>query len=211
MSIPYTPPGFEKSSFNCALCQAFSEHTWNHPNVPSGKGFTTLSHIRMSSCSHCRKQSLWVDGQLVYQKRSPAPLANADLPEDIKADYDEARGILADSPRGSSALLRLAIQTLCKHLGESGENLNSDIAALVKKGLPATVQRALDVVRVIGNNAVHPGQIELTDDVDTATQLFALINIITDYTISQPKQIAALFGGLPESQRKAIEKRDGSS
>jgi hypothetical protein len=42
------------------------------------------------------------------------PFPNNDLPEDIKNDYIEARDILNKSPRGSSALLRLAIQKLCK-------------------------------------------------------------------------------------------------
>lgn len=53
--------------------------------------------------------------------------------------------------RPSDALLRLSIQMLCKHLGESGEDLNGDIANLVKKGLNAVVAKSLDVVRVIGN------------------------------------------------------------
>jgi hypothetical protein len=38
------------------------------------------------------------------------------------------------------------------------------------------VQQSLDIVRVIGNDAVHPGQIDLTDDIETATKLFVLIN-----------------------------------
>ena len=39
----------------------------------------------------------------------------------------------------------------CGHLGESGKNINDDIAALVKKGLNLMIQQSLDVVRVIGN------------------------------------------------------------
>ncbi len=46
-----------------------------------------------------------------------------------------------------------------KQLGNPGEDINADIAALVKDGLWADLlQRALDVVRVTGNEAVHPGQ-----------------------------------------------------
>jgi hypothetical protein len=117
--------------------------------------------------------------------------------------------ILDLSPRGAAALLRLGIQKLCKHLGETGENLNADIAALVKKGLDVRVQRALDVVRVIGNNAVHPGHIDLRDDRATAEKLFGLVNLIAELMISQPKHVQELYESLPEDARKAIERRDG--
>lgn len=118
--------------------------------------------------------------------------------------------ILDLSPRGAAALLRLGIQKLCQHLGETGENLYHDIAALVKKGLDVRVQRALDVVRVIGNNAVHPGHIDLRDDRATAEKLFGLVNLIAERMISQPKHVQELYESLPEGARKAIEKRDGT-
>ena len=62
---------------------------------------------------------------------------------------------------------------------------------------------------VIGNEAVHPGQIDLRDDVATAEELFALVNIIADAMISQPKHIEAMYARLPEGKRAAIERRDG--
>jgi len=123
-------------------------------------------------------------------------------------DYEEASTILDLSPRGAAALLRQAIQRLCVHLGEKGDNINADIAALVEKGLDVRVQQALDVVRVIGNNAVHPGQIDLRDDRATAEKLFGLVNLIAENRISQPKHVAEMFGALPEGARKAIERRD---
>ena len=126
----------------------------------------------------------------------------------MRADYDEASTILDLSPRGAVALLRLGIQKLCKHLGEKGKNIDDDIKALVKKGLDVRVQRALDVVRVIGNNAVHPGQIDLRDDRATAERLFGLVNLISEKTITEPKNVEQMYDSLPESARKAIEKRD---
>jgi hypothetical protein len=137
-----------------------------------------------------------------------APTPNPDLPHDVRADYEEAGKILTLSPRGAAALLRLAIQKLCIKLGEKGENLNDDIANLVQRGLPQKVQKALDSVRVIGNNALHPGQMDLKDDRNTATRLFDLVNIIADVHITQPKKVDAVYSKLPESQRQAIVKRD---
>lgn len=96
-------------------------------------------------------------------------------------------------------------------LGGKGEKINDDIAELVKKGLPATVQQALDVVRVVGNNAVHPGQIDLDDSPEIAGSLFGLINFIVEKMIAEPKKIGELFNGLPSSAKAGIAKRDGGT
>ena len=103
----------------------------------------------------------------------------------------------------------LCIQKLCKHLGEPGANINADIAALVKKGLNPKIQKSLDIVRVIGNEAVHPGQIDITDKPETAVNIASLINVIADAMITQPKAIEQLYQTLPEDKRQQIDKRDG--
>jgi hypothetical protein len=147
-------------------------------------------------------------GKMIYPSSSPAPMPNPDLPKEIMDDYNEARNIMGISPRGAAALLRLAIQKLCVHLGEKGKDLNTDISELVKKGLSAKIQKSLDIVRVIGNEAVHPGQLDLKDDVTTAEKLFELVNIITEVMISQPKSIDKIYETLPGEKIEAIKKRD---
>jgi hypothetical protein len=104
--------------------------------------------------------------------------------------------------------LRLAIQKLMPPLSENGKDLNKDIASLVKKGLEVEVQRVLDVVRVIGNNAVHPGQIDLKDNKATAASLFDLVNLIVERRISTPNRIKKIFEELPPSSLEQIKKRD---
>ncbi len=124
--------------------------------------------------------------------------------------YNEAAKIVGDSPRGAAALLRLALQMLLKQLELKGENINEDIGALVKRGLDPRIQKALDAVRVIGNNAVHPGTISLDDDKGIALTLFDLINLIADRLISHPKEIDRLYETkLPDGARQAIARRDG--
>lgn len=178
----------------------------------SGKyTYWDLYNADLSQCYNCDKVALWVQSALVYPVRGDAPLPNTDLPEDVRLDFNEAGRILRLSPRGASALLRLAIQKLCKELGEKGKNIDNDIASLVEKGLDVRIQQALDVVRVIGNNAVHPGQVDLRDDVGTAEKLFDLVNIIAEAMISQPKRISEMFNGLPQGARDAIAKRDSKS
>jgi hypothetical protein len=168
-----------------------------------------LFNANLSRCFNCNDIAIWVQSALVHPVRGDAPLPNPDLPDDVRLDFDEAGRILRLSPRGAAALLRLAIQKLCAFLGEKGKHIDTDIASLVKKGLDPRIQQALDVVRVIGNNAVHPGQVDLRDDVGTAEKLFDLVNIIADAMISQPKRIAEMFDGLPQGAREAIAKRDG--
>jgi acetyl/propionyl-CoA carboxylase alpha subunit len=84
---------------------------------------------------------------------------------------------------------RLALQKLCKHLNAGGGDLNANIKAMVANGLPVRVQQALDLVRVIGNQAVHPGYIDLRDTSDTALSLFSLLNIIVEEMITRPQEI----------------------
>ena len=167
-----------------------------------------LENVFVAECFNCGELSLWVHEKLVFPSRGEAPPANADLSAEIRRDYDEASSILDLSPRGAAALLRLAIQKLCKELGEPGENLHNDIGALVSKGLDRDVQKALDSVRVIGNNAVHPGEMDLRDDRGTAETLFQLLNVIADRMLTQPRRIQEVYAKLPEGPRKGIQRRD---
>ena len=166
-------------------------------------------NLHLSQCFNCEDFSVWVHDKLVFPESRHGPPPNPDIPDNVKVDYEEASKILNLSPRGAAALLRLAIQKLCAGLGEKGENINDDIASLVKKGLSQSIQKALDSVRVIGNEAVHPGTIDLKDDSTTAAGLFRLVNIIVEQMISNQKHIDEFFEKLPEGKRKAIEKRDG--
>lgn len=206
--IPYTPPTFELSAFNCPHCGAYANQSWSVAYYGSGGGVTKIESLNYSECRHCYSYVLWHNQKMVYPDTGGAPMPTNDLPEDIKVDYEEARTILNKSPRGAAALLRLCIQKLCKSLGESGKDINKDIGNLVKKGLPLKVQQSLDIVRVIGNDSVHPGQIDLTDDVETATKLFVLINFIVDVMITQPKEVDKLFNSLPKNKLEGIADRD---
>lgn len=167
-----------------------------------------VGNVHLSRCFACDEVSIWVASRVLFPPSRQGPAANPDLPTDVADDYEEASRILTLSPRGAAALLRLAIQKLCGHLGEKGKNIDDDIASLVKKGLSPMVQRSLDAVRVIGNEAVHPGTLDLKDDIDTAQKLFRLVNIIAEQMISHPKHVEEVYGLLPEAKRIAIEKRD---
>jgi len=206
----YTPPKYELEAFNCPHCNAYAEQLWFDLLAGSGVGLSVDAHMKKSICRHCEKPCYWLDETLLHPSGGGPP-PNPDLGPQIIEDYNEARRIVNDSPRGAAALLRLCVQKLMVQLGEKGNNINDDIKNLVKKGLPVEIQRVLDIVRVIGNNAVHPGEFDIKDDLPTAMSLFELLNQIAESMISQPNKIEELYGRLPESDKKAIENRDKKS
>jgi hypothetical protein len=209
--VPFTPPTFKLEAFHCPHCNAYATHHWTSVIyvTDGGRGTLTDENMWRVACRHCSNLMIWYKGEMVYPDTTGVPLPNPDLPEDIKADYREAASILSKSPRGSAALLRLAIQKLCIHLGGKGKSIDDDIKALVKAVLPEEIQQALDIVRVVGNEAVHPGQIDLNDDRELAVSLFGLVNYIAEDRISRPNRVSALYAGLPQSRLDAIARRDG--
>jgi len=169
----------------------------------------SVENVHVANCYNCDRCSLWVHDRLIHPALLAGDLPNPDMPSDIALDFREAQSIVNFSPRGSAALLRLCIQKLCIELGEKGKRIDDDIAALVKKGLNPIVQKSLDVVRVVGNDSVHPGSMDMKDDAATALKLFKLVNLIVEQMISLPKSINELYDGLPEAKRQAIDSRDG--
>jgi hypothetical protein len=94
----------------------------------------------------------------------------------------------------------------------SGEDsLNTGIGVLVGCGMPPSIQRAMDAMRVIGNNAVQPGEIQVDDDPAMVASLFALLNVIVENQVAQPAEIDAMYEALPLDALEAIDKRDGGT
>jgi hypothetical protein len=169
-----------------------------------------LDNVFAGQCYSCDAWSIWVADELIYHNQKYTVLPTAEMPDDVKTDFLEAAAIVDVSARGAAALLRLCIQKIVMALGEKGENLNNDIGLLVeKRKITAEIQKALDVVRVVGNNAVHPGVIDFKDNKTIAIQLFSLVNVIVESTIAAPKHIKNIYESVvPETARTAIEKRD---
>lgn len=202
----YYPPEDQSKQFHCIHCGVFAKQKWG--TLYYGYHGTDPSPIGFCRCEHCAEFSYWYDGRMVIPAEAPVAPAHPDMPGSIQGEYEEARSIFARSPRAAVALLRLAVQKLMPELGEKGENINADIKSLVAKGLPVQVQQAFDFCRVVGNNAVHPGEINLNDTPEMGQHLFNMINFIVEDRITRPKQIAELYAQLPELARAAVEKRD---
>lgn len=236
MSKNPNPPSIASSSFDCPYCGAYSQQSWHSLlagrienaeqwksiiNNIIDKDIVTVVHrenlsyatehvnnLFLSQCYNCKRAAVWFGKRLIFPQECYGVGPNDDLPKNIIEDFEEARTIVSLSPRGAAALMRLALQKLCKHLGEKGKNIDEDIASLVSKGLNPLVRDMLDIVRVVGNEAVHPGVLDLKDDKDTVITLFGLVNSIADQMISHPKSVKESYNKLPQDKRDAIEARN---
>lgn len=212
----FIPPQLNSSSFHCPWCKVLAHQDWTRLE-PRNEQLLSIwnvtpsfqpADLSSSRCSHCRRFSLWADDKLILPPSSTIPQPEPDTPENVASIYREAMSVYPVSSRATAALLRLAVQMLLVHLGGKGRDINSDIGTLVKDGLPIQIQQALDIVRIIGNNAVHPGVIDFDDTPEISATLFELINIIVREMITRPKEIENFYQTLPQNLLSQIEKRD---
>jgi hypothetical protein len=187
---------FKEKAFQCPHCGIYTKQKWRNlaKGVISKNGVSYyegfIPNLYISLCSKCNRYTLWLNKKIIYPSPSFAPWPIQDVPLDVKNVYLEARNVVTSSPKAASALLRLSLQKLMIHLDENGKNLETDISNLMKKGLPKKFRHALRAARVIGFDAVKPGEINPNDDVDSAVILFNLINMIVEATISQRKKVS---------------------
>ncbi|MBP5958129.1 DUF4145 domain-containing protein [Pseudomonas anatoliensis] len=218
------PPTYNAASFNCPHCGAFAGMEWQ-PLRSTNYAYTMIS---MAICHSCSDLSLWISpgsleedafaqvfksgkAEIVYPAQVlEAPAAHEMMPEEVKTDYEEARQVFSVSHRSAAALLRLSLQKLCEGLVGKKGNINELIGSLVSKGMPVKIQRALDAIRIIANNAVHPGELNIDDKPEMVAPLFGLINLIVENQIAQPAAIEDIYSSLPPGALAAVERRDAS-
>ncbi len=210
----HVPPAFQSEAFHCGWCGVLAAQAWARLEQRRNQ-FVTPVPVWRVFCSNCHEASFWLEDETdagahrcLYPIVGGGPRPHVSMPVGVRADYEEARAIVGMSPRGACALLRLATQKLVDDLQPGPASLNTKIGELVSNGLPALAQQALDALRVIGNEAVHPGELDLHDDIEAATGLFNLLNFIVEDRIEQPKRIREMYDKLPADKLQAIQLRD---
>ena len=144
-------PASDRNAFICPVCGAYAHQEWFglYAQGEGATGFVTI-RSRTSRCAHCGHYAYWVGDKLVYPLKRQGPPPHPEMPDEPRADYNEARDIVGLSPRGACALLRLALQKLAEDLGGDGKNLNTDIATLVQKGCVLKCSRRSTVCALSG-------------------------------------------------------------
>lgn len=168
--------------------------------VPQGEKYAVFAqdewHVDISVCSICLSYLIWKDSRVVYPICHTIEEPCADMPEEVKKLYNEAREIVNLSPKSACALLRLAVEKLLiEGLNCPPKNsVNSNIKLLQEEGkLSEPIEHALNAVRLVGNAAVHAGKIDLDDKPEYAYKLFGLLNYIVDDLISRPARAEAFL------------------
>ena len=208
--------GVTSYKFDCPICKARSLFDQQYMSIQRAN-VSTDSYMLV--CRACGKGSIWkkhstidannYDLKLIDPIMPDAPEASSDMPADVKVDYDEARLIAAYSPRSAAALLRLSLQKLCVHLGEPGKHIDTDIRSLAKRPeFGERLIKAADTLRIVGNNSVHPGEMNEQDIDQSCNGLFELLNLIVHAGISQVNDWDDMYKRLPEKARAAAEKKD---
>lgn len=67
---------------------------------------------------------------------------------------------------------------------------------------------AADTLRIVGNKAVHPGELSDEDINEICTGLFGLVNLIIEQGITKPRELEKLYSKVPEGPRIAAEEAD---
>lgn len=205
---------FGKAAITCPYCHVYAQFDWEVRKNLNSK--LQKYKLIVAKCNSCYLDSVWLhniqseeDTLLLPDYPSELDTPNSDMPNDIQQIYIESAKVLKDSPRASAALSRLAIDQLTQQFSNKS-SLDKRIGDLVSKDLSSKLQKAFDIVRIVGNNAVHPGEIDLKDNQEMAKSLLDLLNMITDELITKPKQIDEFYNSLPKGQLEHIEKRDSN-
>lgn len=208
---PLALPFPDEKSFKCPHCYCYSTmqyrevHFYDELKYIEDGNKRRENKITIARCDCCKKKIIWNENGYIYPDLPPEP-ANPDMPQPVKELYDEAGLIFRKSPRAACALLRLAVERLCNELGENKKRLNENIASLAEKGLSNDIIKQLDILRVVGNKAVHPGYIDLdVDNIYVASQLMGMLNKLVGRLITDRKQIDFLYDKIPENQKISKE------
>lgn len=223
-----TRPVHGSLAFTCPHCRAFTQQTWATTVVIAGDEGEAQpwSDIDRATCFVCREHSVWLCGrryipglgshpswEMIWPLQAGGTLPHPRLPERLAPLHREAREVIAASPRSAAALLRLLTEDLLQELADPKKKLNENIGQLVREGkLGQQEQRMADYLRISGNSAVHPAQLEVADG-DMAARadlMFTFVNLLVEKFIALPAMANEAYAQLPEGAREAIERRDSA-
>ncbi len=138
---------------------------------------------------------------MIYPRKANVPEPIEGMPEEVKEDYIEASKIVNDSPRSACALLQVALEKLMNELGYKNGKLYEKINKFVGEDRGSDLEHSLTIVRVIGNDSVHSGVLDIKDNKPIAVALFNILNYIVEDTITKRRKIDEIYNIIPDSKK----------
>ncbi len=210
--MPDVAPQYQVSAFNCPLCGAYAAMRWGQMQAP-----WQMVALAAAQCAHCGGFSIWSSetALMIWPRVGVGVKPHEQMPAAVLELYREGQAVSAESPRAAAALLRVAVDVLLREVvpDSKGKTLNQVIRKAVEGGLNPSARAALDVLRVTGNDAVHPEQQILLDEQDPLAKVHSLcklLNLVVEQLIATPRMAREMLDALPPEVLASIEKRDGS-
>ena len=140
----YVAPSILGEAFHCMHCGVLSRRAWISLVTDASTPFNRVySGYSRCVCRNCHDASIWNQSEerCVDPVIGGGPRPHVEMPEEhqgrLRGGTPNRRPITAGGLCAPQALR----QKLCQDLGEKGEDIDKDIAGLVKKGLPRTYRR----------------------------------------------------------------------
>src|SRR5512132_1246708 len=102
MPMTYFPPKLHERAFTCPHCGVMAQQTWHQVSllVPVPKGIYApgklprkTKYLMQAQCGSCNLITVWLHDQMIFPVTGPGPMPHPDMPEELRADFLEARTI----------------------------------------------------------------------------------------------------------------------
>lgn len=155
-------------SIHCPHCNektalSFSQNDCNQTNIWEDQ---YRNKWWIGICNGCRKPCLVRnEGDCIYPHPLPSP-TDKHIPDELRGDLDEAKRCLSVKCfRACAVMARRCVQQACLTKGCKKNSLAEQIAELrAKWDITQDIQEWATLVRWIGNDAAHPGDLAVTKD-----------------------------------------------
>lgn len=136
--------------------------------------------------------------EIIDPREATRTIADAEIPGNIRDDFNEAAAVLPVSPKASGALSRRLLQHILReHFKIQRRLLSEEIADfLTKTDIPDGLGESVDAIRHVGNFGAHPLKDTNTGEVievkeHEAEWLLDALESLFDYAYIQPERAKA--------------------
>jgi hypothetical protein len=160
---------------------------------------------KLLSCSVCKKVTLIENYSNEYEPNEETDLLYPEcnvnylgVPKEVKTAFESALKVKNIDASVCLLSLRRVLEAICKEQGAKGSSLEVMIKDVLEKGkLPSLMDDACWIIRQLGNDAAHAGDIKV--HMSDVNQTIGFLKTIMQYLYTLPEQMKGL--------KKKIEKR----